>query len=97
MTPTDIPAWRTSSYSGSQENCVEVAAWRTSSHSGTQEACVEVAAWRTSSYTGSGENCVEVAPMAAVVGVRDSKRPGAGTLTLSPGAWRAFVRGVGRG
>ncbi len=37
--------WRTSSYSGSNGECVEVAiAWRTSSHSGTNGACIEVAA-----------------------------------------------------
>jgi hypothetical protein len=32
--PTDVGPWRTSSYSGNGENCVEVAPWRTSSHSG---------------------------------------------------------------
>jgi hypothetical protein len=40
-------AWRTSSYSGSDANCVEVAAWRTSSHSSDQANCVEVAATTT--------------------------------------------------
>jgi hypothetical protein len=37
-------AWRKSSYSGSQTNCVEVAVvWRKSSYSGSQSNCVEVA------------------------------------------------------
>lgn len=36
--------WRTSSYSGNQGDCVEVAPlWRTSSYSGNQGQCVEVA------------------------------------------------------
>jgi hypothetical protein len=36
-------AWRKSSYSGSEANCVEVAAWRKASYSGSQANCVEVA------------------------------------------------------
>jgi hypothetical protein len=36
-------AWRTSSYSGSDANCVEVAAWHTSSYSTNDSNCVEVA------------------------------------------------------
>jgi hypothetical protein len=37
-------AWRKSSYSGSQSNCVEVAVvWRKSSYSGSETNCVEVA------------------------------------------------------
>ncbi|MGH3943355.1 MAG: DUF397 domain-containing protein [Pseudonocardiaceae bacterium] len=35
--------WHTSSYSGTEGNCVEVG-WRTSSYSGTNGDCVEVAA-----------------------------------------------------
>ena len=36
-------AWRKSSYSGSQTDCVEVSdAWRKSSYSGSQAECVEV-------------------------------------------------------
>ncbi len=39
------PAWRKSSYSSDQANCVEIAAlgWRTSSYSTSQANCVEVA------------------------------------------------------
>ncbi|MDV6011154.1 DUF397 domain-containing protein [Haloechinothrix sp. LS1_15] len=37
-------SWRTSSYSGADHNCVEVAfGWRTSSHSDGDGNCVEVA------------------------------------------------------
>jgi hypothetical protein len=41
--PTEVGPWRTSSYSGNGDNCVEVAPWRTSSHSGDGVNCVEVA------------------------------------------------------
>jgi hypothetical protein len=44
--------------------------------------------WRKSSYSGGGDeggqDCVEVAAMHGLVGLRDSKAPGAGHLTLSP-------------
>lgn len=35
-------AWRKSSHSGSQGECVEVAAWRKGQRSSTQGSCVEV-------------------------------------------------------
>jgi hypothetical protein len=36
-------AWRKSTYSGSQANCVEVSgAWRKSTYSGSEAQCVEV-------------------------------------------------------
>ncbi|OZM74757.1 DUF397 domain-containing protein [Amycolatopsis antarctica] len=72
-------AWRKSSYSGSQSDCVEVAfapapaAWRKSSHSGTQSECVEVAADR------------------GLVGVRDTKDRDGGTLTVPAASWQAFL------
>lgn len=50
--------------------------------------------WRKSSYSGtSGDqsDCVEVAVLARIVGVRDSKDPGAPHLALSPDAWRSLV------
>jgi hypothetical protein len=34
--------WRTSSYTGTNGNCVEIATWRKSTRSGTNGACVEV-------------------------------------------------------
>jgi len=37
-----VTGWRTSSYSGSNGDCVEVASWRTSSRSAANGACVEV-------------------------------------------------------
>ncbi|MEC3979459.1 DUF397 domain-containing protein [Amycolatopsis sp. H20-H5] len=36
-------AWRKSSYSSSDANCVEVGAWRKSSHSSDDANCVEIA------------------------------------------------------
>lgn len=50
------------------------------------------ARWRKSSYSGNtGGDCVEVADLGARVAVRDSKDPEAGTLTLSPQTYAAFV------
>lgn len=54
------------------------------------------ATWRKSSYSGSsGGDCVEVAgldlDLAPRIGVRDSKTPGSGSLTLSRTAWSAFL------
>ena len=67
--------WRTSSYSGSNSNCVEVAvAWRTSSRSGTNGDCVEVAA-----------------DPAARVLVRDTKDREGPVLAFAPDAWRRFA------
>jgi len=62
--------------------------------------CVEVAyVWRKSSYSdSSGGNCVEVAYEAphgnvAAIHVRDSKNPGGALVTVSSGAWTAFLAG----
>ncbi|KXK58201.1 DUF397 domain-containing protein [Micromonospora rosaria] len=51
------------------------------------------ARWRTSSKSGgNGGNCVEVADnLPGVILVRDTKDRDGGTLTFTPGAWRAFV------
>ncbi|MFI7015373.1 DUF397 domain-containing protein [Streptomyces sp. NPDC050164] len=51
------------------------------------------AQWRKSSYSGSsGGECIEVADLGAPgVAMRDSKHPEAGTLTVSPEAYAAFV------
>ena len=72
-------AWRKSSYSGSQSNCVEVA------------FAPAPAAWRKSSYSGTQGECVEVAGSGALIGVRDTKDRDGGTLTLPAESWRAFV------
>ncbi|MEU6177677.1 DUF397 domain-containing protein [Streptomyces coeruleorubidus] len=54
-----------------------------------------IAAWRKSSYSGtSGGECVEVADLGPGVGVRDSKMPEAGILTVSPHAYAVFVAHV---
>lgn len=77
-------AWRKSTYSASQGQCVEVAPmpggeWHKSSHS-----------------AGSGQ-CVEVAGMPGAVGVRDSKNRSVGALVAGPRTWRAFVASISRG
>lgn len=54
------------------------------------------ATWRKSSYSGATtSNCVEVAGnLAGAVAVRDSKQRPAGTHTVRPATWRAFVSAV---
>ena len=53
-------------------------------------ARIEIRApWRTSSFSASDANCVEVAYEA---GVRDSKNPEAGHLTLRADSYQALVR-----
>jgi hypothetical protein len=48
--------------------------------------------WRKSSFSGANSNCVEVAHTAiAVIGIRDSKSPTSGTLTLPRTTWAAFL------
>ncbi|MHB9860012.1 DUF397 domain-containing protein [Streptomyces sp. YIM S03343] len=50
--------------------------------------------WRTSSYSNSqGGECVEVADIrpAPLVPIRDSKRPDAPALIITPSAWTAFI------
>ncbi|WP_055490122.1 DUF397 domain-containing protein [Streptomyces sp. TP-A0356] len=51
------------------------------------------ACWRKSSYSNAdGGECVEVADgFPGVVPVRDSKNPDGPVITVSVGAWRAFV------
>jgi Domain of unknown function (DUF397) len=72
------PAWRKSSYSSDQANCVEVAAL----------------GWRTSSYSSSQANCVQVALGGPVIGLRDSKDPHGPVLTVPARRWSAFLRGL---
>ncbi|MBP2334569.1 hypothetical protein JOF41_000747 [Saccharothrix coeruleofusca] len=50
--------------------------------------------WRKSTYSGNDSNCVEVALGSDTAGVRDSKRPAAGHLSISTSAFQAFVRSL---
>ncbi|MCI2418685.1 DUF397 domain-containing protein [Saccharopolyspora sp. K220] len=53
--------------------------------------------WRKSSRSnGYGGNCVEVALTRQVIGVRDSKDRGGGTLTFAADRWHTFVTGLKR-
>ena len=85
MTLCDLShaAWRTSSYSGQNGACVEVAV---------------VPAWHSSSYSGQNGSCVEVASnLPGVVAVRDSKDRGGPVLAFAPGEWRAFTAALKAG
>jgi hypothetical protein len=76
-------AWRTSSYSGQNGSCVEVAV---------------VPAWHTSTYSGQNGDCVEVARnLPGVVAVRDSKDRGGPVVTFSPAAWETFTNRIRAG
>lgn len=55
-------------------------------------------AWRKSTYSGVQEgNCVEVADLGDTVGLRDSKAPDAGHLTVSATCFADLVARVRRG
>jgi hypothetical protein len=75
------PAWRKSSYSSSQANCVEVAAL----------------GWRTSSHSTSQANCVQMALGGPAIGVRDSKDPDGPVLAVPSHPWSTFLRGLTTG
>ncbi|MFE1169921.1 DUF397 domain-containing protein [Nocardiopsis sp. NPDC058789] len=91
--------FRKSSYSGHQDNCVEVApilTFRKSSYSSGGDNCVEVAqvapAFRKSSHSSSQENCVEVADLPTGAAIRDSKNPDHGFLPIGAAEWTAFAQ-----
>jgi hypothetical protein len=53
--------------------------------------------WFKSSHSGGeGNECVEVADLRNQVAVRDSKIPHGDTLTVSTGAFAAFVDGMAK-
>ena len=74
-------AWRTSSRSGGNGDCVAVA----------------FTGWRTSTRSNANGNCVEVAATDALVGVRDSKDPAGPVLAVDPPGWGASLAGIRRG
>ncbi|MFD4528081.1 DUF397 domain-containing protein [Streptomyces sp. NPDC058470] len=53
-----------------------------------------IAGWFKSSYSAVDNECVEIANAQRWVGVRDSKAPGRGALTVGADAFAAFVGGV---
>ena len=66
--------------------------WRKSRHSNPNGACVEAASWRKPARSNSQGACVQAGNGPGVVGVRDSKAGGNGTvLEFSPGTWAAFT------
>lgn len=56
--------------------------------------------WRKSSYSGTGtaggQECVEVARISRMVGLRDSKAPAAGHLSLDVPHFEALVSRIKR-
>ncbi|MGW8439357.1 DUF397 domain-containing protein [Nocardiopsis sp. NPDC055879] len=94
----DQMTWRKSSYSGVNNNCVEVAhfpSFHKSSHSGVNGDCVEVAHiptdFRKSSHSGHDQNCVEVAELPCGAALRDSKHPTDGHIPFPSSEWDAFL------
>lgn len=55
------------------------------------------AAWRVSSRSGGQGQCVEVGLTQTIVGIRDTKNRGGGTLAITPEQWQAFVAAVKSG
>ncbi|MBD2891253.1 hypothetical protein amrb99_01560 [Actinomadura sp. RB99] len=55
--------------------------------------------WRKSSYSGgtSGSDCVEVAALVSGVGLRDSKDPNGGRVTLDRASFAALLARVRSG
>ncbi|ONI83724.1 DUF397 domain-containing protein [Saccharothrix sp. ALI-22-I] len=47
--------------------------------------------WHKSTFSGANSSCVEVAHSSTVVGIRDSKTPTTGTLTVPRTTWAAFL------
>ncbi|WP_159942914.1 MULTISPECIES: DUF397 domain-containing protein [unclassified Nocardiopsis] len=77
-----VLSFKKSSYSGTGEDCVEVAQFP--------------ARFRKSSYSGRGQNCIEVARLLTSsdngAAIRDSKHPDAGHLPFPATEWSGFLR-----
>jgi hypothetical protein len=77
------------------------APWRKSSFSTDGADCIEIAYpdWRKSSFSGTETECVEIAYLATetAVGIRDSKSPAGGHLTLPHTALRQLTHSVSCG
>ncbi|MFL1431611.1 MULTISPECIES: DUF397 domain-containing protein [unclassified Nocardiopsis] len=69
--------WFKSSYSGGDNNCVEVGR-------------VPVRPWHKASYTNDRGACVEVSE-GTVTGVRDTKHRELGALFFGADEWQAFL------
>ncbi|WP_433227549.1 DUF397 domain-containing protein [Actinomadura formosensis] len=53
--------------------------------------------WRKARRSGGqGDACVELAPLPNGIGVRDSKAPDAGHLTLTPPAFHTLLKNLKR-
>jgi len=51
--------------------------------------------WRKSSYSmNQGGECVEIARLPHAVGIRDSKNPNHGHLTITPNAFRTLTHHI---
>ncbi len=75
--------WRTSSFSNTSGNCVEVASGVASSPRDTDD-------WRKSTFSGTNGDCVEVAG-GAVISVRDTNDRAGAELTFTAAGWSAFT------
>lgn len=85
----DGMAWRKSSFSGGNGNCVEVS-WRKSSFSSGNGECVEVS-WRKSSFSAGNGACVEVGWPEGRVALRDSKNTDGPRLSFPAERWQEFL------
>ncbi|RAY14803.1 DUF397 domain-containing protein [Actinomadura craniellae] len=55
----------------------------------------ESAHWRKSTRSGTQQgNCVEVANLNGTIGIRDSKNPNAGHLTLTPNTFHTLLNRI---
>ena len=53
--------------------------------------------WHTSKHSQQNGACVEVAALATTIGIRDSKAPELGHLTLTSDAWAALTSQIRAG